>query len=66
MIKKIPDLSGLVTASVLKTKIHENENKIPDRVKHNITPEFNKFDDLIFDTILKQTNSATNTNVNAV
>ena len=55
-----------MTASVLKTKINENENKIPDHVKHNITPEFNKFDDLIFDTILKQTNSATNTNVNAI
>ena len=64
--KKIPDTSGLVTTSVLNTKINENENKIPDHVKHKITPEYNKFDDLIFDTILKQTNSTTNTNVNAV
>ena len=55
-----------MTASVLKTKINEDENKIPDHVKHKITPEYNKFDDLIFDTILKQTNSTTNTNVNAV
>ena len=28
--KKIPDVSGFVTATVLNTKISELENKIPD------------------------------------
>ena len=28
--KKIPDVSGFVTATVLNTKISEVENKIPD------------------------------------
>ena len=30
LIKKNPDTSGLVTATVLSTKISEVENKIPD------------------------------------
>ena len=30
LIKKIPDTSGLVTTTVLNTKISEVENKIPD------------------------------------
>ena len=30
LIKKIPDTSGLVTTTVLNTKITEIENKIPD------------------------------------
>ena len=30
LIKKIPDISRLVTAAVLNTKISEAKNKIPD------------------------------------
>ena len=30
LIKKVPDTSGLVTTTVLNTKISEAENKIPD------------------------------------
>ena len=30
LIKKIPDTSGLVTTTVLNTKINEVENKIPN------------------------------------
>ena len=37
LIKKIPDTSGLVTTTVLNTKISENENKIPDNSKYIIT-----------------------------
>ena len=37
LIKKIPDTSGLVTTTVLNTKISEIENKIPDNCKYIIT-----------------------------
>ena len=37
LIKKIPDTSGLVTTTVLNTKISEIENKIPDNSKYIIT-----------------------------
>ena len=40
--KKIPDVSGLVTATVLNTKIGEFENKIPDHAEYITTQEFNK------------------------
>ena len=30
LIKKIPEVSGLVTITVLNTKIKETDNKIPD------------------------------------
>ena len=39
---KIPDASGLVTATVLNTKISEAEGKIPDNSKYIITQEFKK------------------------
>ena len=42
MIKKIPDTSGLVTSTVLNTKISEVENKKPDHVKFITSQEFNK------------------------
>ena len=42
LIKKIPDTSGLVTTTVLNTKIGEVENKIPDNSKYIITQELNK------------------------
>ena len=35
--QKIPDTSGSVTATVLKTEINEFENKIPDNSKYNTT-----------------------------
>ena len=42
LIKKISDPSGLVTATVLNTKISDVENKIPDSSKYITTQEFNK------------------------
>ena len=39
---KIPDISGLVTTTVLNTKISEVENKIPDNSKCNTHQEFNE------------------------
>ena len=42
LIKKIPDTSGLVTTTVLNTKISEIENKFPDNSKYITTQEFNK------------------------
>ena len=38
---KIPDISSLVTTTVLNIKI-EVENKIPDHAKYITTPEFKK------------------------
>ena len=42
LIKNIPDPSGLVTTTVLNTKISEVENKIPNHDKYITTQEFNK------------------------
>ena len=41
MIKKIPDVSGLITTTVLNTKIGEIENKIPDMSGFVITKNVN-------------------------
>ena len=41
VIKKIPDTSGLVTTTVLNTKIREVENKIPDTSGLVTTTVFN-------------------------
>ena len=41
LIKKIPDTSGLVTTTVLNTKINEIGNKVPNLDKHMTPPEFN-------------------------
>ena len=51
---KISDLYGLVTASVLNTKIGEAENKISGHIKYITTPELNEFADSIFNTKLKR------------
>ena len=40
--KKIPDASGLVTTTVMNTKISEVENKFHDHTKYITTHEFNK------------------------
>ena len=50
----MPDTSSLVTATVLKTKISEVENKIPDYAKYITTQEFNKLTAESFDGGLKQ------------
>ena len=42
MIKKIPDTSGLVTTTLLNTKIVQVQSKIPDHAKCITTQEFNK------------------------
>ena len=39
---KIPDTNGLVTTTILNTKISQVENKIPDHAKYITTQEFNK------------------------
>ena len=39
---KIPNISSLVTTTVLNTKISEVENKIPDHAEYIISQEFNK------------------------
>ena len=58
---KIPDISGLVTATVLNTEINKViEDKIRDHDKCIATSEFNKFAEKTFDTELKEANSATN------
>ena len=56
LIKKIPDTRGLVTTTVLNTKIREVENKIPNHDKHITTPEFNKLTAKRFAARLKQAN----------
>ena len=38
----MPNTSGLVTITVLNTKISEVKNKIPNHDKYLTTPEFNK------------------------
>ena len=42
LIKKIPNTSSLVTATVFNTKISEVDNKIPKYDKYTTTPEFTK------------------------
>ena len=61
LIKKTPDTSGLVTTTVLNTKISEVENKIPDHAKYITTPEFNKLTAGHFAARLKQANLVTKT-----
>ena len=47
-------MSGLVTTTVLNTKISEVENKIPDNFKYIVTQEFNKLTAENFVARLKQ------------
>ena len=54
MIKKIPDVSGLVTATVLNIKIGEVETKIPDNDKYITTQQFHKLTAENFKERLKQ------------
>ena len=42
LIKKIPDISGSVTTTVLNTKLIQVENKIPDASKLVITSVLNR------------------------
>ena len=42
LIKKIPDIIGLVTTNALNTKIREVEKKIPDHGKYITTQEFSE------------------------
>ena len=56
LIKKIPDTSGLVTATLLNTKISEVENKFLYHDKYITTPEFNKLTAEEFAGRLKQVN----------
>ena len=55
-MKKIPDTSGLVTTTVLNTKISEVENKTPNHDKYITAPEFNKITAENFTARLKQAN----------
>ena len=52
---------GLVTTTVLNTKISEVENKIPNHDKYITTPEFNKLTAENFTARLKQANLVTKT-----
>ena len=61
LIKKRPDTSGLVTTTVLNTKISEVENKIPNHDKYITTPEFNNLTPENFTAKLKQANLVTKT-----
>ena len=54
LIKKIPHTSGLVSTTVLNTKISEIENKIPGSCKYITTQKFNKVLAEIFAARLKQ------------
>ena len=56
LIKKAPGPNGLVTATVLNTKIKEVENKIPNHDKYITTPRFNKLTAESFTVKLKQAN----------
>ena len=60
-MKKIPNTSGLVTATVLSTKISEVENKIPNHDKYVTIPEFNTLTAEKFTARLKQPNLVTKT-----
>ena len=58
---KIPNVSGLVTKTLLNTKTSEVENKIPNHDKYITTPEFNKLTTENFTARLKQANFVTKT-----
>ena len=64
LIKKIPDTSGLVTTTFLKTNISEIENKLPDHAKYTATSKFNKLTADHFAARLKQVNLVTITDFN--
>ena len=55
-----------MTATVLRKKIGEIENKVSDHAKNINTPEFNKFAGLIFDAKSNKANLAKNSNLNTV
>ena len=55
-------MNGLLTTTVLNTKISEVENKIPNHDKYITTPEFNKLTAENFTARLKQVNLVTKTN----
>ena len=61
MLIKILDTSGLVTTTVLNTKISDVENKILSHDKYITTPEFNKLTAENFAARLKQANLVTKT-----
>ena len=61
LIKKIPGTSGLMTTTVLNTKISEVENEIPDHGKCITTQEFNKLTAENFAAILTQANLVSKT-----
>ena len=61
LIKKIPDTCGIVTPSVLNTKISEVENKIPDYAKYIANQELNKSNAENFAARLTQANSVSKT-----
>ena len=63
LIKKIPDTCGIVTPSVLNTKISEVENKIPDYAKYIANQELNKSTAENFAARLTQANSVSKTDV---
>ena len=58
---KIPNVSGLVTKTLLNTKTSEVENKISNHDKYITTPEFNKLTTENFTARLKQANFVTKT-----
>ena len=55
------DTTGLVTRTVLNTKISEVENKIPDNSKYVTTDDFNKLTTEDFAARLKQADSVNKT-----
>ena len=55
------DTTGLVTKTVLNTKISEVENKIPDNSKYVTTDDFNKLTAEGFAAKLKQADSVNKT-----
>ena len=61
LIKKIPDTCGIVTPTVLNTKISEVENKIPDYAKYIANQELNKSTAENFAARLTQANSVSKT-----
>ena len=54
MIKKVPHTSGLVTTTILNTKIIEADNKILDDAKYITTQQFNKLTAKYFAARLKE------------
>ena len=55
------DTTGLVTRTVLNTKISEADNKIPDNSKYVTTDDFNKLTAEDFAARLKQADSVNKT-----